>query len=1355
MYIFRNMDSEACVQRLLQVGHEDFEGVVEYCTSVIQGLHPYINSLSKMKKKGVPKGKTNKKAKRALVGSDRIPKNIDSGLKLSSTNWDPVGFLSIGELTEHVTSPPGYTCSEAIFGKAFAIFGVEFARSVFKIVKGTEVSSLESLARWTMIKMLEDFCRNILASGTTPAFDEGPDPVLFCPVYDSSELRFGDSAFYPTTVALSNLVKKFVQDIDFYRLTNFSHFPDGHYLPVSFHTDLCMKQNMLSAAVYEGDWLNISHLDSILKRHEHCGDQALVYALVHLKRAQCFYAMNKFFDCVEDCGTVLRVPAEISNGIKALANLLKAKSQYQIAKDIEEGCLVLDKESNIWKTQLQYLKWYRSAALSFAYVLELSNETEFNSEMHECNVEMITSLHKVLAAQRADCQLKTCCLCWKNSQLCGSHIFPRFILEALRSEVGILVGNALKGPRQVNYPMLCDECEQRFCNWGETPFKNFFFVKVHEQPSVKLDIYHGPWLYYFFASLMWRIQFVMKYKAFSFSEMLGKVPFFLVRRFLLTYDIQHLTSDCFLYLFFDKDEFDEEFCKTSLYKSYARKGGGYSFDPDQHMFICYFLNYYLVFPICTLSNSFLMQGPLKRLRFGEGVFVIEADLQRSMPVFLEYFLCKSVAREYDSILSSLTHQTYKKISQSQEKESSSFVPKVIRCLPSDVSVTFNPSFKYGIELQGGFGVKCSPIDCRFAEEPGKRYTLYLCEDGKGNYLALYHIYGIACDHLYAFQLTGGEVSKLTMCDNIKNKQYFDMLLVSNPGLQGFLMNLVSAMSEAPTLDVHFFPKDASEISLKADGSLNLPVNFSDPQKPIKFKNMTFWLSEHESYGEVIIWRLFCEVAYDEMPTYNNLVALQFQSEGGKVKSIEPLCPPKEMSGVDLEINQYLLDFKPICLASVQLLQDHDFRDHGIVSCLPDDVCVDFFPIDKAKSTDNLVILNELGSVSDPFFNFFSWLCSYTEAFNCQKSSCLAILQKWNISNLYFAVLFYVKSSEGDSPLTFVSTPNVPHISIFKKMVEEYCPNDFNTISRNILLSVKSYLKLNSRVRSIFTTGHDPMIQEKAELKDETEVILPLDSIVCLPSGCAITNEEGTKLHLSADYHLLCTPLETPLYTVWLCVYKDVQDFVVVRTTSGIDGVCSSVVVALDFVAAPEPGANFSACKFKFYPSSHLNSGDTDFVEADFLAGETFQSIDCNFSVLMACVQILLSQMYQSYNLQVYLPAEFHVDMGPEDRLQILYPYSIVAGPLHQEGASVTVTCWLCDESLGIVKVKNKSMERQYLTAVTFEYSGSSVSKLELVDLPPGLQFIVQYYLYLEKNLSFLIASMLKTLFSHYTMGEVA
>ena len=1338
---------EACMQRLLQVEHED---LVEYCTSVIEGLHPYIDSLIK-KKKGAPKAKSNKKAKPALVRGDHIPKNIESD------DSDPIDFLSIGELTEHVTRPPGYTCSESMFGKAFAIFGEEFARSVFKIVKGTAVSSLESLARWSMIGMLEDFCHNILTSGSTPAFNEGPDPVLFCPVHDSSVSRFGDNAFYPTTVALSNLVRKFVQDIDlchlFGVLANFSSFPDGHSLPACFHTDLCRKQKMLSAAVYEGNWLEFSHLGSILRQHEHCRDQALLYAFVLLRRAHCYYAMNKFSDCIEDCGMVLRVPAEVSNGTKALANLLKAKSQYRIAKDTEEGCLLLDKQSDIWKTQLQYLKWYRSAALSFAYVLELSNETEFNSEMHECNVEMITSLHKVLAAQRVDCQLKTCCLCWKNSQLCGSHIFPRFILEALRSEVGILVGNELKGPKQVNYPMLCGECEQRFCNWGERPFKNLFFEMAHEQPGKKLGICHGRWLYYFFASLMWRVHFVMKYKAFSFSEILGMVPLFLMRRFLLTYDIQHLTSDCFLYLFFDKDVFDEELCTTSLYKSYARKGGGYSFYPDQHMFICYFLNYYLVFPISTLSNSFLMQGPLKRLKFGEGVFEIEADFQRDMPVFLEHFLCKLVACEYDSILSSLTHQTYKKISQSLGNKSS-FVPRVIRCLPSNVSATFNPCLKYGVELQGGFEVKCSPIDCKFAEEPDKRYTLYLCEDSKGNRLALYRIYSLACDHLYAFQFADGEVSEVTMCDNIKNKQYFDTLLASNPDLHDFLTILVAMMSEAPTLEVHFFPEESGKVSLKADGSLDLPINFSDIQKPIKFKDMTFWLSEHRSYGKVVIWRLFCDIAYDEMPPYNYLAAFQFQSEDGKVKSIEPLCPPKEMSDIGLEINQYLLDFKPICVASVQLLQDHHFRDHGIVSCLPDDICIDFFPIDIAKSTDNLVILNELGSVVEPVFKFFSWLCSYT-ASNSKESSCLVILQKWDISNLCFALLFVVKPSEKGSPL--VRTPNVPHISIFMKMMKDYCQNDFNTISRNVLLSVETYLKLNSRVRSIFTTGQDPVIQKDkvdralVKVNDETEeVILPLDCIVCLPSGCDVIS--GAK---STDYRLLCAPLETPLYTVWLCVYKDVQDFVVVKTTSGIDNVCSSVVVTLDFVAAPVQGAAHSACRFKFYPSSHLDAGDTDFVEEDFLAGETFQNIDHNFSVLMACVQILISQMYQSYNLQVYLPVEFHVDMGPEEQLQVLYPYSIVAGPLCQEVTSVTVTCWLCSESLGIVKV-NKNMKRQYITAVTFEYSGSSISKLEMVDLPPGLQFIVQYYLfYLEKNLSFLIASMLKTLFNHYTMGEVA
>ena len=1354
-----------------KIQHGNFEEALEYCSTIIKSLLPYIDNLIKNAKSPSQCKIQNqpKKESRPSIGSSDHISHILKSNKLSYCNnsieWDPVEFLSISDLTELITNPPGHTCCESKFAKAFAICGEKFAYSVFKIVKGTSVPTLQSLARWSIIELIEIYCHNILASGNTPEFDEGPDPVLLCPVYDSNEKRFDDHSMYPTTTMLSNLVRKFVEDLDVCHsvqaslLTNFLN-PDDYSLPVCFHTDLFVKQKILSVASYKGNWLDLNNIRIIMKQYELQEDPILLYALMHLKRSYIYFVMNQPNHCAEDSSAMLKVPAVLPNNIKAIANLLKARSLYKAGNTAKEAAMLETNESVTWKMQLDYLRLYKTAALSFAYTLELMNESEFNSEMHECNIEMVICLQEVLAAQRSDCQLKTCCLCWKNSNLRNSHIFPKFILEMLGDDGGVLVGNKLKGPKQVHYPMLCRGCEQRFCNWGETHFKKLFLEMVCNKPGEKCEIPHGHWLYYFFASLIWRVYFHFKYKV-NFSEVLSYLPFFAMRKYLLTGDIQHLTTDCFLYLFVDKDVFDEIYCKMSTYKSFARRGGGCTFQLDESLYICYFLNYYLVFPIGAIQNTFLLQGSLKRVKFGEGVFVIEEDLRRSMPVFLERFICKALAPEYDSALSSLSHQTYDRISRSLHKQdngtssSKTLIPKVIRCLPTNLSVSFNPRFKYNVELQGGFKVKFPPIDCKLAEETDKRYTLYICENDKHSLLALYRIYSPTSDHLYSFQLSvsnSDEVEDFYPCKDIKNKQYFEVFLQSNPTLQEFLKSVVSMMilSEAPPLDVHFLPEGTGELCrLQPDGNLLFPPIFT-VGKHIELKNMTFWLSELEKFGTFAILRSFCDISYDERPSYDYLLALKFYSENGKVKSIEPLCPPQEQSEIHEEIAEHLLECQSVCIESVELLQDTTFLNSGVVSCLQKDMYIDFFPIDQATSTDNLVILSKLGTVNDSMFEFSSWLCSYVAV--SSKESSLIVLEKWKISNLPFIIAFTPVSSEKDPPhISSLSTlPNAPFISIFMKVIKDYCSNDFDIITRNIIIAVQGLLKLDSRILTIFSKGCDPPV------KESSMAAIGLDPIICLPSGCNLIFNEGESeiLQLSADYNLLCVPLKTPLYTVWLCLYKDVHEFIVVKTVTGIESVCSSVIVTLDFVAARRMQISQSAGQFKFYPFLHLNASEIDFVEEDFLASETFQSNDSQFCVLMACVQILLSQQYQFHNLETYLPPEFQVDIAPSGELQLLYPHPFITGPLCLETSLVEITCWLCGEGLGMVKIVNKSTKCQYITVLTFVYSGTTVSKLELVELSPGLQFLAQSHLYLEHNASYLITSMFKTLCDEFTMKEL-
>ena len=175
----KDLDSTAVFQKLKQAevefDHKNIKEAIDYCTSVAKSLQPYVNNLKK----------TERQSKHTdTPGKNKVLSKLSDFTTVShslSHEKEPIEFLGIGELTHLVTSPPGGTCTEGKFGKAFAIYGEDFARSVFKIVKKTSVPTLESLARWSLIGLLETFCHNILTSGITPEFKEGPDPVLFLP----------------------------------------------------------------------------------------------------------------------------------------------------------------------------------------------------------------------------------------------------------------------------------------------------------------------------------------------------------------------------------------------------------------------------------------------------------------------------------------------------------------------------------------------------------------------------------------------------------------------------------------------------------------------------------------------------------------------------------------------------------------------------------------------------------------------------------------------------------------------------------------------------------------------------------------------------------------------------------------------------------------------------------------------------------------------------------------------------------------------------------------------------------------------------------------------------------------------
>ena len=550
-------------------------------------------------------------------------------------------------------------------------------------------------------------------------------------------MRFEDDAIYPTTTMLSNAARVFILELGLKaQILSFSSLSLSclpKVVPIHFHSDIPLKEKYLMPSP-KSNWLDESPVPAMLEESQTTSlDVVNLYTLALMQKAYCSFQLQEPQKCINDCITISKIPglaSKVSPKILSRIHLLKARSLYQIGKQKK----MADAKNQMsigerFKSEKEYLDNFKNAAMNYAIALEKADLSEFNSEMHECNIEMAMCLQQVLVAKRSDCQLKTCCLCWRQRPLKNSHIIPKGILRALTEKSKLLMKEELKGAAQVTYPMLCGDCEKRLDENGENDFIHEIFHKILDNPKQRHSIPFKGWLYYFLASVIWRLLFVGNYK--NFKEVLNIIPFFTLRTFLLSNDTNCLTSDCLLYVFVDSEEHKELLCSQSPYKNLARKGISYIFEPfDENLCICHFLNFFVILPVGPLKDVFLIQGFVNCISFGEGLFSIGPDSERHMPVFLERFICM-VAKEYDKVLSKIPSKTWTQLLKLTDKSGDSStlrIPQLIRCLPKDISasVSFNSSFKSGIKLPEGMRLLRPPMVCNVEGSKETKQAVYVC-----------------------------------------------------------------------------------------------------------------------------------------------------------------------------------------------------------------------------------------------------------------------------------------------------------------------------------------------------------------------------------------------------------------------------------------------------------------------------------------------------------------------------------------------------------------------------------------------------------------------------------------------------
>lgn len=99
-----------------------------------------------------------------------------------------------------------------------------------------------------------------------------------------------------------------------------------------------------------------------------------------------------------------------------------------------------------------------------------------------------------------------CRLCNLNESIENSHVIPRLVFRAIKSDspTGFFRNFRTPNKREQDgdkVPLLCVECEKRF-SVAENLFAQNVFVPFHEMDQDHFS--YGPWLHYFLTSLAWR-----------------------------------------------------------------------------------------------------------------------------------------------------------------------------------------------------------------------------------------------------------------------------------------------------------------------------------------------------------------------------------------------------------------------------------------------------------------------------------------------------------------------------------------------------------------------------------------------------------------------------------------------------------------------------------------------------------------------------------------------------------------------------------------------------------------------------------------------------------------------------------
>lgn len=99
-----------------------------------------------------------------------------------------------------------------------------------------------------------------------------------------------------------------------------------------------------------------------------------------------------------------------------------------------------------------------------------------------------------------------CRLCVKHPAIPSSHVIPKFVFRAIKSDSPT---GYFRNPNQPNRRvqdgdtcnLLCQLCEQRFSD-AERKFANEVFHPFHNEDRNEFN--YGPWLHYFMTSIAWR-----------------------------------------------------------------------------------------------------------------------------------------------------------------------------------------------------------------------------------------------------------------------------------------------------------------------------------------------------------------------------------------------------------------------------------------------------------------------------------------------------------------------------------------------------------------------------------------------------------------------------------------------------------------------------------------------------------------------------------------------------------------------------------------------------------------------------------------------------------------------------------